>query len=73
MYICEASNKNGSSSVSFSFDSRTLETWFEVYIAVYTRDDGERIVKGLYKTYIFKTLKAAMRKHEYLTEKYNIR
>ena len=72
MNICTASNKIGSCGVSFCFDSHTLETWFETHIAVFTRDDGEKIIKGFYKTYNFKTLKAATNKFDALTGKYNI-
>ena len=73
MTICNSSNKNGSCGVSFCFDSHTLETWFETYIAIYSRDNGEKIINGFYKKYSFRTLKAARGKIEFLTEKYNIR
>lgn len=72
MNIYTAANKNGSCGVSFCFDHNSMETWFETYIAIYTRDDGEKIIKGFYKTYTARTLKAARKKFDALTEKHNI-
>lgn len=72
MIICAANNKNGSCYLSFCMDHHTLETWFETSIAVYTRDDGEKIINGFYKKYEHKTLKAAKNKFDALTQKHNI-
>lgn len=72
MRICVASNASGFCGVSFEYSLSTLESWFEVFIVVNGYYNGEKLIKGHYKKYKFKTLKAAGNKFDKLCEKHGI-
>lgn len=68
MNINIISNERGNIHISFFVDHNRLETWFETTIALYSND----AFKGLYKTYTFKTYRAAYEKMLLLQKKYNL-
>ena len=68
MTLFEKSSAVGSCIVSFHYDTEYYDSWYVIHLAICSCEG----VPGFYRTFTFKTLKAAHAKMEYLVEKYHI-